>query len=397
MPAARKSGKEQAQDNGAPPPGSRGLDTPVKVALLTAGLALAGTLTSGYIQYSRYSDQYSVERAELFRGLFTDLLEEDRGSLALLVLWQLYPREKEKIVIAALETGQPEIIDTLMRLDQELTPYTDTLYLYARSDDSRVSDFARKVLFEVSPPRGAEILLRQLDDAKSINLGSPDVSQLIALARGSTAAQGVVRSAYTKGGRRRIDLEYVLYRTAGERAFVDRFAALGKGATMEALVDFGSDADFDRDDRKTVADNVAGYLVSLSPDDPQNKYEITYGLMMLLQNPALRQAVERDTGEGVADFLLAVAGSEASYDLSRANAVTLLERIAPGHAIFAVGRQLDALEMDAEGLAQAKRTVRRLSREIGPRLLAPPPDDAPAAVWRDWLDRNEPILLGRKT
>lgn len=69
-------------------------------AIATAIFGLVGGALSGgfaaYTQLSTAQEKFSIERANLFKELIKDLQNETSSRMALLILWQLYPHERDQ-------------------------------------------------------------------------------------------------------------------------------------------------------------------------------------------------------------------------------------------------------------------------------------------------------------
>ena len=94
--------------------------------VISALLGLAGGALSGgfaaYTQLRTSQEQFSIERARMFQDLIEELQDEETARMALLNLWQLYPEERDQkiIVAAAIEIGQPDLVETIIGFEEDM-------------------------------------------------------------------------------------------------------------------------------------------------------------------------------------------------------------------------------------------------------------------------------------
>ncbi len=319
---------------------------------MAAVVGLIGGVISGgftaYTQLSSAEQKFSIDRAEKFKELFDDLHNTDKSRIALLNLWQLYPdkRDQKIIVAAAVETGQSDLIETIVGFEEEIRQYAGILQIKAMraAENERAEDFiknpAMRILSRVDAPRAAEVLITylQTDIAKYGDryLSNEIARELGRLARLDDRVASKVRESADSSGQLPRLFEYILYDSGRPSGFVDRLkTGYESGKNMQPLNSFLLKSEFLSDDAGPITESVQRYIAVALEDTGTDLFDIADAIGGL-KNRSLADAVKGDPSHPFARQIHDVIVNPHLLDPVRQKAMELAPRIAPDLALFAI-------------------------------------------------------------
>ena len=320
--------------------------------VIAAIVGLIGGVISGgftaYTQLSSAEQKFSIDRAEKFKELFDDLHDTDKSRIALLNLWQLYPdkRDQKIIVAAAVETGQSDLIETIVGFEEEIRQYAGILQIKAMraAENERAEDFIRnpalRILSRVDAPRAAEVLITYLR-ADIAKFGDRYLSNEIARELGRLArldervALKIRQTAETDDNLPKL-FDYILYDSGRSSAFVDRLTnGYASNDNMASLNSFLLKSDFQPGDARPVTESVQRYVVTALDDTGADLFDIADAIGGL-KNRSLADAVEGDPNQPFARMIHDVIINPNILDPVRQKAMELAPRITPELALLAI-------------------------------------------------------------
>lgn len=343
---------EDAQD-GEPP---KKPQTALLAGAIPAIFGLIGGVVSGgltaYVQLSTKREQYSIERAREFKSLLNELNNEETSRLAVLNLWQLYRDERDRRIItaAAFAVNQPDLVEIISGIDDELTPVADMLQVRALSSDRSLREPALQTLINVDPVRAAGLLLDHLSEDIAANDGrmrsySPagfdPLRELVRLARqDDTVHQMVVDAAEAE---QELLFEYVLYRAGRSSDFVRILEAayaqerLDDRSPVELKIanDYMRLSNFNAVDRERLVMAAGAYIRAALATGDSEVFNIVDALSAL-KNSEFRISIQSALSGEVAEAFQAAIVSDDQPDILRARALEVLRVVSPREAIIAL-------------------------------------------------------------
>lgn len=332
--------------------------TAVMMALIgVAGGALSGFVTA-YVQLSTAKEEYSIARAKEFQNLMEKLKSEDTSRLAVLNLWQLYPDERDRKIItaAAFAVGQPDLVEIISGIDEELGPVAEILQARALSENTEDSDPALQTLMRIDPIRAARVMINRInkdivDTGDLIRRPKGAVDPVIALtklAEENDTVFNVIKSAKDVSKPFPVLFDYILYRANRDSRFVDRVvASFEQGQDLDKFNGYLARADFHDADAARVVKAVSAFIVAALDDAAEKRYEIMNALVGL-KNATLSRALRGERDGNFISRLTETISDRNSNDLLRARSLALLRKLSPGHAIIAVAGVLKDAERPPE-------------------------------------------------
>lgn len=325
---------------------------PIWFGLVPALAGLIGGAVSGfttaYVQLSTKREEYSIQRAKEFQSLMEKLADKNTARLAVLNLWQLYPEERDRRIItaAAFAVGQPDLVEIINGIDEELEPVSDMLHARALSDDPEVSDPALQTLIKVDPVRGAGVLIRRLQTEIEINgdrlrFSSASVDPVRELARlvsENTTVDQMVREELRKSPG--FLLDYVLYRAGNSSGFIDLLVgAYAEKSELKKSSDYLLRAEFREGDKPVVVNAAGEFIISSLKQSNGNVFDVVDALSGL-KNPDFRRVVASQLSTTMPGELGAVIVDPARNDTLRARALFLLRQISPSEALQVLAKAI---------------------------------------------------------
>jgi hypothetical protein len=316
-------------------------------AIVTAWIALVGAVVaavfSAYTTIVVSNEKHSVERAELFTKLLAglDSTEGTKSRLALLNLWQLYPNEHKVIVLASLEIGHSELVETMIRLDDEIKPYQGFLMVQAKSKNQDVAASAKRIIEQLDPEEAAKIYIDELMASRRVAIGDERVDKLIALIEDFPDVKNVIVKAKRVWPASPI-LEYILYKSAADKSW---FESEMNASRIDELSDILCCGEIDAADQLGITEIV---LKSIDIDNlsDSDKFTVSH-VVNYLNNPSL-QPDRMSTNLGhVVRLSKTIVGMDGFYNLARANALhTLATSWSPANALRLIADRLSHGESD---------------------------------------------------
>lgn len=380
--------------------------------ILAAVVGLIGGVISGgftaYTQLSSAEQEFSISRAEKFKELFGDLHDESKSRIALLNLWQLYPdkRDQKIIVAAAVETGQSDLIETIVGFEDEILQYSGILQTKAMraAESERAEDFiknpAMRILMRVDPPRAAEVLVDYINqDIRKFGdryVANDIARELGRLARIDQAASDHIRKVSGSADDMPMLFDYILYSSGRPSGYVDR---LKDGYTnaddMVLLNSFLLKSDFTDEDARPVVESVKGFVES-GPNNPDVDLFDVADAIGGLKNQSLADAVRSEANSAFAGTIRDIIVNPEMLDPLRQKAMELAPRISLELAILAIAEVLrDASAGDALQSEIERQLVGIIARNNGSGRSGLLPDhcldgDPQTCMlnsegWSDWL------------
>ncbi len=372
---------------------------------LVAGV-VSGGLTS-YVQLSTKQEEYSIQRAKLFRELMGELLDDKKSRLAVLNLWQLYPKERDRRVItaAAFAVNQPDLVELVAGIDEKVNPVADMLHVRALSTDPEIRTPALRTLINIDPVRAAGLLIETLNEELGLNEGKmlrpqggfnamKELERLAAM--NDTIAQMVADEANGKWG---LFYDYLLYRADRASDFVEKILAAYKtGEGLDLTNDYLYRAQFHQAHRATVIVGASAYIAAELKTVEPDEFDLA-GALSALKNGDFFGLLGQSFDEDFTRTLRAAAEAEAHVDILRQRALELLDRFSPRDAVITyVGiRIADGTSAKLISLSQ-----KYLSDHKFAGIKVQHPDFAPPVCegmkadiciekspenWRDWLQQ----------
>ncbi len=387
-----------------------------RVALLTVAIPaivgfLGGVISGGvtaYVQLTTKKEEYSIKRAQEFRGLMKELSEPETARLALLNLWQLYPEERDRRIItaAAFAVDQPDLVELVAGIDDQVDPVADVLHVRALSDDPAVHEPALQTLINVHPSRAAAVLIDMTDGELDVVGGklpqtrrsfSP-VQELERLAaQDRTVADMVADKTEGKWG---VFYQYLLYRAGRESQFVQQMVrGYGGAEDLDLTNDYMFRGRFFEQDRPVVIAAAAQFITTHLQQETRDDFALV-GTFSALKNPDFFADLNGALGAEFTQMLHDSVVSAQNRKILRKRALELLDVLAPHHSSRAL---LAALALEgptsqigslAETYLSRRRVEQLIARE--PHLLLPDCQEqtimrciqADPQVWSAWAAKN---------
>lgn len=317
---------------------------PSWTTVATALVGIAGGAASGglaaYTQLSTSQEQFSIDRANMFKGLIEDLQNESTARMALLNLWQLYPEERDQkiIVAAAIEIGHPDLVETIVGFDEELRQVSDILHAKALSGDPNVARPALQTLERIDPVRAARIMLNSIQEEVQLNgdryIDNDITAGLIRLARTDGKVADVIRSAGAQSSKMPVIFDYLLYAAGRDSTFTERMAAAyGARKDLWLFSGFLTKGDYKGDDADSIVRSVRGFIAA-AIEQHEPDYDLVEALVGLKNNSFRDQLdAKSEENERFADLLGAAVADAGRPDIVRAKALALLRKVSK-HAAF---------------------------------------------------------------
>jgi len=332
-------------------------------AVLTALIALVGGAISGfltaYVQLSETKEKYSIQRAQEFQKLMDRLESKNTSRLAVLNLWQLYPEERDRkiIIAAAFAVGQPDLVELISGIDEELTPVADMLQARAHSKDTRESNAALRTLVRIDPVRGANVIIEQINEGISLSgdgIRHPmqneidSVFELIELAKQNETVVEMIHSNADNNGNLPVLYDYILYQANQRSDFITRLTnAYSVRSDLTTFNDYLIKANFFQEDALVVVTKVAEFVSEELKQGSKYRFEVQNALVGLRNND-LKEALKTALNVNFISLLRVTVSDSNVDDLTRARAFALLRKISPSDAIKAVAKTLAAEERPRE-------------------------------------------------
>lgn len=379
-------------------------------AVLTALIGLIGGAISGfataYVQLSTAKDKYSIERAREFQNLMEKLESEKTSRLAVLNLWQLYPEERDRkiIIAAAFAVGQPDLVEIISGIDEELAPVTDVLQARSHSNDTKESNAALRTLMRMDPVRGARVIIERLNEGISLSgdvirhptTDSIDpIFELTDLAKQNQTVVEMIETNTARNGQLPVLFDYVLYRAKRKSNFIPRIKkAYVERSNLATFNDYLIRANFFQDDAQEVVAKVAEFILDKLGGSEDYRFEVQDALVGL-RNSDMNDVLKTTLDDSFTARLSDTVSDSNIDDLTRARAFKLLRKVSPSHAIRVVASTLayeerpreltKTIEKQLEGLLlQLERTDSGFHR---PRHCVDEATDscvANHAAWAAW-------------
>lgn len=336
--------------------------------IATAVLALAGGAVSGgfaaYSQLSRAQEEFSIERAKMFQGLMESLKTKETARMALLILWQLYPesRDQKIIVAAAIESGHPDLIETIIGFDDELKQLAGILHAKAVTSGADAKGSALQTLIKVDPLKAAETMITfiendiRLKEAGFVN--NPMTFELTQLARSDPKVAEKMRSRKDESGETLLIFEYLLYTIGSESKFVNRIVDGYKTKENLQLVnDYLSSGNFKQNDSSRVFESARGFVLETMRGN-KSKYDFDLrGALVGLRNNSFREQLVPGKNEELIETLYATIVDSEKSDRLRAKSLILLRKISPRKSLIAIANILSAGKSNPYLVSQIKEQI----------------------------------------
>lgn len=382
-------------------------------AVVTAFFGLLGGAISGfataYVQLSTAKEQYSIERAREFQNLMNKLGNKETSRLAVLNLWQLYPEERDRkiIIAAAFAVGEPDLVELISGIDEELGPVAEVLQARVHSKDPRDGSAALRTLMRVDPVRGARVVIERINEGISLSgdvisrppRGALDpVFELIELAKQNDTIVRMIRSN-AEDGRLPVLFDYILYRADQDSDFIDRIEdAYARQSDLETFNDYLIKARFFPGDAPDVVAAVSSFIVKGLDAVDENRFEVQNALVGL-RSSDLKDALQVALDGRVVPKLKDTVSNPTIDDLTRARSFALLRRIDPEIAFDVMSKTLAKNERPRELtetmsdqfdglLSQLERSDTAFQRPSHCSLGATETCISNHAAWATWLQNR---------
>lgn len=347
--------------------------------IIAAIVGLAGGVISGgltaYTQLSSAEQEFSISRAEKFKELFEDLRHEDKSRIALLNLWQLYPdkRDQKIIVAAAVEVDQPDLIETIVSLEEEILQYSGILQTKVRaarirSDQAFLDHPAMQILTRFDPPRAAELLIERIDRDLRFRggdryLDNASARELRRLATLSPDVGGIISEFGKRHSSMPVLFEQILYASGKNSALIERLEqAFATGENVDLFNPIVLTGNFRDDDTKRVVEIVQDYIVRAQNGPVSSSADIA-GSISGLKNSTFRATLRTHDR---AEFRKALAGTiidQRQLNSTRLNAMELAGLMSERFALTAIAQVItdesadDILRSDIASLLDGYRAA----------------------------------------
>ena len=345
----------------------------MKVALnwttiVTAVLALTGGAVSGgfaaYSQLSRTQEEFSIERAKMFQGLMESLKSKETARMALLILWQLYPDERDQkiIVAAAIESGHPDLIETIIGFDDELKQLAGILHAKAMISGPDAKGSALQSLIKVDSLKAAETMINFIQDEISLKevgfVNNAMTFELTQLARSDSKVEEKIRAKIDGSDETLLIFDYLLYTIGAESEFVNRIVNGYKTKKNLQLVnDYLSSGNIKGNDSNRVYESARKFVIETMRNDDQ-KYDFDLiGALVGLRNNSFRVQLEPENNEELIETLYAAIVDSKKSDRLRAKSLVLLRKISRRKSLISVANILSTGKPSRYLVAQIEQQI----------------------------------------
>jgi hypothetical protein len=333
--------------------------------IISAVLGLVGGGLSGgfaaYTQLRASQEQFSIERARMFKELIVELQDENTARMALLNLWQLYPNERDQkiIVAAAIESGQPDLVETIIGFEDELVQLAGILQAKAVAGEGH----ALQTLMRIDPARAAQVIVDTIHNdirlAGDRFVTNDMIRDLKRLTQTNESTVDIIRSKIKELPEAPLLFDYLLYDAGADSHFVKRVETAYRERTELRLFNqFLSLANFKIDDAPRIVASAREFVVDALTDSESNEFALGGALGGLKNNSLARQLDYKDNRVLATSLSNAVADPE-SPDLVRQRALALLRKISGRQALLALARALREGSAGSSLIGEIKRQLDR--------------------------------------
>jgi hypothetical protein len=339
-----------------------------KVAIITAFLAVVGGALSGgitaYSQRSTDQEKFSIQRAEMFEKLIEKLKNKETARMALLILWQLYPDERDQkiIVVAAIESGQPDLIETLIGFDDELKQLAGILHAKAVASGPNAKGSALQTLIKIDPIKAAGVMVDFIREDIRLKgdryLANEVTIELIQLAKTDQNVAAEVRARANELSPMPFLLDYILYTVGEESEFVERMVNGYKTRQkLELLDEFLGNGNFREDDANEIFDSAITYVVStLGRDIQKDDFDLLSALAGL-RNSSFQSSLASGNNQVLIDKLFDTVIDSKGSDRVRAASLALLRKLSIRKTLFAVSHVLSDGDLNRQLRRQIEQQI----------------------------------------
>jgi hypothetical protein len=318
--------------------------------IISAVLGLLGGAVSGgiaaYVQLKTTQEQFSIERARMFKELITELRNEKTARMALLNLWQLYPDERDQkiIVAAAIESGQPDLVETIIGFEDELKQLAEILQAKAALGEGT----ALPTLMRIDPVRASEVMIGSISSDIRLKgdryVANDTIRNLKRLAETNKEVVAKVQSKAKEFPEVPLLLDYMLYDAGADSQFVERItAAYNERRQLELFNEFLGQANFKHEDAAKITASARRFVMEALNDSKSNQYDLI-GAMVGLRNNTLQEQLDTRKSENLkfAEALHTAVGDPQKTDRVRQKALLLLRKISRRQTLGAMAQALCA-------------------------------------------------------
>lgn len=212
---------------------------------------------------SAYTDNV-VKKATLFSSLMEKASLDGNVGYSILALWKLYEDDRRLVIITALQSENPQAIAVLelLQLENQLTPYADTVEGVLHKAEGERKEVLRNLYAKINPngvvDERIDAILAETKDEFYL---SPDFEELVALCRENPAMVAYLEKVYDSDARisdsllNRFTFSLALYQTGNtERllklveeyeANLDNFGQLASLLSSDLLQDVYRKRDYE--------------------------------------------------------------------------------------------------------------------------------------------------------
>ncbi len=372
--------------------------TVISALLGLLGGAFTGGLTA-YTQLKAAQEKYSIERAKMFEQLIVKLQDKKTSRMALLNLWQLYPEKRDQriIVAAAIESGEPDLVDTIIGFETELAQLANVLQAKAASGDSS----ALQPLKRIDPQRAARVMVENIEANLRQN---PDnyfknrmINELKILSKNNQKVASAVSSVVNRAQKKPIYMEYLLYDVGADSSFAQNIESAYRSNSQIGLYNkFLGQGNFRPGDVSRIFESAKEYVGTHINDKDYNSFVLSNALIGL-KNSSFRDALTEKSNQGFFKILREAVENIELADRVRKNALALLSRASARQALLAIAGALATDNVGEELTEQIDRQLDgrliELVREEDPKVAQQPQcldDDYKSCIrtspeWAVWL------------
>lgn len=323
--------------------------------VITAIVALIGGAISGgftaYTQLSRAEEEFSIKRATMFKDLMVELKNEKTARMALLILWQLYPNERDQkiIVAAAIESGQPDLIDTIVGFDDELQQLSETLRVKAIKSGPDLDGSAISTLKKISPEKAANVMVEfLLEDIRLKGdrfIESENIFELIQMAREDEKVAEDISSRRKSIRKVPLMFDYLLYEIGEESAFIKRMKdGYVDRDNLQLMNGFLLDSDFNPEDAVEVFASAKKYIEdAINQNNRDEDYDLNGTLISLKSRSfydLLKNEGKAEGDDSFATLLYETVTNPEKSTGARMNSLNLLRGISTRESLLAISEVL---------------------------------------------------------
>lgn len=333
--------------------------------------------------------QNSVQRAQVFKDLIGDLNDHQKSSTALLVLWTLYPKDRNVIVAAALNTKDEAALNTLIQLGKG---QVESYLRNARAThDPEVIRSVNKILASLESTTDAMYYINRIQTDEVYSLYAY-TEPLVVLVKKSREVKRTVKELSLRNTERRIVFWGILF-AAGEPAALDTIITLLRRNPQDIdLLLTISTPNLINKDVLTKLVQIGIEIISLSNSDPER----LLGALRLTWLPRkwdldISDSLKKRIGTNLAGL---IRNPDVSYKV-RNEALDELEFYFPEICIAVVSEVLTksgriGINMAVNSLLDGTKEHPGL-RDRYPDLKLPEANAA-ADIWLKWRQEHQDFL-----